>query len=67
MPPVHVDARVRLKEDVPERGLSRGDEGVVVGVWLSPREFSCEVEFRRSNDAPAVRTLLRAEQVEVVG
>jgi hypothetical protein len=65
--PVHVDSVVRLKEDVPAHGLSRGDEGVVQSIWLSPREFSCEVEFHRHSGAPAVRVLLRAEQVEVVG
>lgn len=38
-----------------------------MGVWLSHREFSCEVEFRRSNGVSAVRAMLRSEQVEVVG
>ncbi len=67
MPSVQVDSVVRLTEDVPEHGLSRGDKGVVVSVWLSPRETSCEVEFRRPNGAPPVRALLRAQELEVVG
>ncbi len=66
MPTVHVDAVVRLKEDVPTLGLRAGDKGVVVSVWLSPTGFSCEVEFRKSGGSPPVRTLLRAEQLEVV-
>lgn len=67
MAPVHVNAVVRLKEDVPAHGLSRGDEGVVLSVWLSPRDFSCEVKFRRSGGARAVRVLLQARQLEAVG
>jgi hypothetical protein len=67
VPQIQVDSVVRLKADVPEHELSRGDEGVVMTVWLSPRELSCEVEFRRTDGGPAVRALLRAAQVEVVG
>ena len=66
MPPVHVDAVVRLKEDVPTHELCCGDKGVVVSVWLSSG-FLCEVEFRKSATSPAVRALLRAEQLEIVG
>jgi hypothetical protein len=67
MSSVHLDATVRLTEDVPAHGLSRGDTGVVVSVWLSPRDLSVEVEFRGHDGASAVRALLRADQVEVVG
>lgn len=65
MPSIHIDAPVRLKEGVPTLWLQRGDEGVVVSVWLSPGAFLYEVEFRRPGESPAVRTLLRAEQLEV--
>lgn len=66
MPSAHVDAPVRLKVDVPTHGLRSGDQGVVVSVWLSPCGFSCEVEFPKSGDSPAVRALLRAEELDVV-
>ena len=66
MPPAHIDAVVRLKEDVPTLGLRSGDQGVVVSVWLSPSGFSCEVEFPKSGGSPPVCTLLRSEQLEVV-
>jgi hypothetical protein len=66
MPSAHVDAVVRLKVDVPTLGLQSGDRGVVVSVWLSPLGFSCEVEFPKFGGSRPVRTLLRAEQLEVV-
>ena len=66
MPPAHIDAVIRLKEDLPTLGLRSGDQGVVVSVWLSPRGFSCEVEFPKSGGSAPLRTLLRAEQLEVV-
>jgi hypothetical protein len=65
MPSVHVDAVVRLKEDVPIHGLCCGDKGVVVSAWLSSG-FLCEVEFRKSARSPAVRALLHAEQLDIV-
>jgi hypothetical protein len=66
MPSIHVDAVVRLKEDDPAHQLCCGDEGIVVSVWLSSG-FLCEVEFRKSAGSPAVRALLRAEQLEILG
>ncbi len=66
MSSIHVDAVVRLKEDVPAQGLCRGDRGVVLGVWLSPEGFFCEVDFPKLSRAPAVRALLRTEQLEAV-
>ena len=62
----HVDAVIRLTVDVPTQGLRCGDEGVVVGVWISPGDFQFEVEFHKTADSPAVRARLRAEQLEVV-
>ncbi|MCC6681410.1 MAG: DUF4926 domain-containing protein [Phycisphaeraceae bacterium] len=66
MPPAHIDAVVRLKEDVPTVELQRGDQGIVVSIWLSPGEFLCEVEFSNSGHSRPRRTLLRAGQLEVV-
>ena len=62
----HVDAVVRLTVDVPELGLRCGAEGVVVSVWISPRDFHFEVEFHQPAGGRAVRALLRAEQLQVV-
>jgi hypothetical protein len=66
MPSVRVDAVVCLKEDDPAHSLRRGARGVVVSVWLSSGGFLCEVEFPNSAKSPAVRALLRAQQLEVV-
>ncbi len=66
MPPVRVDAEVRLKEDDCLHALPRGAIGVVVGVWLSPRGMLCEVEFPKPVRPAAVRALLHAQQLEVI-
>jgi hypothetical protein len=66
MPTAHVNAMVRLKEDVPTLSLRCGAVGTVVSVWLGPGEFICEVEFPKSTKSPAVRSLFRVEQLEVV-
>jgi len=66
MPSVHIDARVRLKEEVPAYSLQRGVEGTVVSVWLSYGGFRYEVEFRGRSESQAVRLLLSIEQLEVV-
>lgn len=66
MLPVRIDAVVRLKEDLPTHELQRGDQGVVVSIWLSPGDFLCEVEFLNSGHSHPVRTLLHAGQLEVV-
>ncbi len=66
MPSVHVDAVVRLMEDVPAQGLRGGEQGVVLSVWVSPEGLFCEVDFRKSSGSPAVRALLRPEQLEAV-
>jgi hypothetical protein len=65
MPSLHVNSVVRLKEQVPEHGLSRGEEGVVVSVWLSPEGFLFEVEFARPIGSSVLRTLLPATQLEL--
>ncbi|MCK6480094.1 MAG: hypothetical protein HUU06_09240 [Planctomycetaceae bacterium] len=66
MSPAHINAQVRLKEAVEALGLTPGDRGVVVSVWLTPGGFSCEVEFPGSDRTSPVRAFLRAEQLEVI-
>jgi hypothetical protein len=61
-----VNAVVRLKEDIPGLCLGCGADGIVVKAWVAPAGFFYEVEFTRSVTFPAVRALLRAEQLEVV-
>lgn len=66
MPSAHVDALVRLKEDVRSLRLWRGDRGVVLSIWLSSGESLYEVEFEQLGASPPLRTLLRNGQLEVV-
>jgi hypothetical protein len=66
MSPVHVDAVVRLLEDVPASSLRRGAEGVVTGVCLSDVGLLCEVEFPGAVASPPVRALLRAVQLQAI-
>ncbi|MBN1126356.1 MAG: DUF4926 domain-containing protein [Sedimentisphaerales bacterium] len=66
MPFTHINAVVRLKVDVPQYRLCRGDEGVIVSVWLLPGDFRFQVEFHRSNGSPTVCAQLCAEQLEVI-
>ena len=67
MPTLRMDQLVRLKEDDLSHSLKRGAEGVIVSMWLSAGGLLCEVEFSKSSpSSPAVRALLRAQQLEVV-
>lgn len=66
MPPAHVDAVVRVKEDIRALQLKRGDQGVVLSIWLSPGDFLYEVEFPRPGASRSLRTLLPNGQLEVV-
>ena len=60
----HVDDFVRLRTDIPELLLSRGEIGIVRSIWFAP-SMAYEVEFRLKNDPTETRALLMAEQVEV--
>jgi hypothetical protein len=60
----HVDDFVRLKTDIPELSLSRGEVGIVRSIWFAP-SMAYEVEFRLKNDPNETRALLMAEQVQV--
>lgn len=66
MTSAHVNSVVRLKEHLPAHRLRCGDVGVVVSAWLSTGDLLFEVEFHNSARSPAVRALLRAEQLEVI-
>ena len=55
---------VRLKHDVPELELHRGEQGIIRSTWCAPA-MVYEVEFERSDLAPNRRALLQAEQIVV--
>lgn len=67
MPFTHINAIVRLKVDVPEFQLRRGDEGVIVSVWLLPGDFRFQVEFYKPSGSGEVCAKLCANQLEVIG
>jgi hypothetical protein len=64
MEALSVDAVIRLRQDVPELALTRGDRGVVRSTWFSPLT-RYEVEFECPNQSSNTRALLRAEQMEL--
>lgn len=53
---------VRLKHDMPELELHRGETGIVRSTWCAPARVY-EVEFERSDLTPSRRALLQAEQI----
>jgi hypothetical protein len=59
-----VDDRVRLKRDIPELGLHRGEAGVVCSEWFAPTT-AYEVEFHQFGQP--LRALLMSEQVQREG
>ncbi len=59
-----IDDWVRLKTDIPELCLHRGEVGVVRSTWFSPMT-AYEVEFKEVGLGNATRALLMEEQVEV--
>ena len=60
----HVDDFVRLRQDIPELLLNRGQIGVVRSTWFAPT-VAYEVEFHPIGLDHQTRALLLAEQVEV--
>lgn len=60
----HVDDFIRLTQDIPELGLSRGEVGVVRSTWFAPTT-AYEVEFHQIGHDYQTRALLLAEQVQV--
>jgi len=61
-----VDDVVRLRQDIPELALARGDRGVIRSTWFAP--FTrYEVEFDCPSQCSNTRALLRPEQMEFEG
>jgi hypothetical protein len=60
----HIDDFVRLRQDIPELALARGELGVVRSTWFAPT-VAYEVEFHPIGLDHQTRALLLAEQVEV--
>ncbi len=59
-----VDDFVRLRQDVPQWALSRGEVGVVRSTWFSPNK-AYEVEFHVIGAEQRTRVLLPEDQLEV--
>jgi hypothetical protein len=64
MRPPHIDDYVRLRQDIPELSLMRGEIGVVRSTWFAPMT-AYEVEFQPAGQGCQTRCLLQPEQVEV--
>jgi Domain of unknown function (DUF4926) len=64
MRPPHVDDFVRLRTDIPELSLNRGEIGVVRSTWFAP-SVAYEVEFHQIGSDYQTRALLLADQLEV--
>jgi hypothetical protein len=60
----HVDDFVRLRSDIPELALSRGEIGVVRSTWFAP-SVAYEVEFHQIGHDYETRALILADQLEV--
>ena len=63
MTEIRVDELVRLKKDIPELGLHRGDTGVVCSTWFDPGT-AFEVEFQSRAPGSSVRALLMRNQIQ---
>jgi hypothetical protein len=66
MTKINPDELVRLKRDLPEIGLHRGDLGVVCSRWFDPNT-AFEVEFQPHSSSFPVRALLMPDQIEKSG
>ena len=60
----HVDDFVRLRQDIPELSLNRGEVGVVRSTWFAPT-VAYEVEFHQVGHDYQTRALLLGDQLEV--
>jgi hypothetical protein len=66
MEAILIDDVVRLRQDIPELALTRGERGVIRSTWFAP--FTrYEVEFECPNQCSNTRALLRADQMEIEG
>ena len=61
---LHIDDYVRLRQDLPNLYLSRGEVGVVRSTWFAPH-IAYEVEFHPVGLSHETRALLLEEQVEL--
>lgn len=64
MSQLNVDDYVRLKQDIPDLFLCRGEIGIVRSKWFAPR-VAYEVEFHPIGLSHETRALLMEEQVEL--
>ena len=60
----NIDDYVRLRKDIPELSLHRGEVGVIRSTWFAP-SMAYEVEFHPAGLNHQTRALLLAEQIEV--
>jgi hypothetical protein len=60
---LNIDDIVRLRKDIPELMLTRGETGVVRSTWFAPT-VAYEVEFCKEGVDYPPRALLMPEQVE---
>ncbi len=58
-----ISEQVRLRQDIPELGLQRGQVGTLCSTWFAPAT-AFEVEFEPAGLGHAVRALLLAGQFE---
>jgi hypothetical protein len=61
---LHVDDFVRLRHDLPNLSLHRGEIGVVRSTWFAP-QVAYEVEFHPIGLSHETRALLVEEQLEL--
>jgi hypothetical protein len=57
-----VNECVKLKQDIPELGLHRGEVGFVRSVWLKPSD-AYEVEFQRKSQGFRTLAVLMHSQI----
>jgi len=63
MTTIQREVRVRLNREIPELLLNRGDVGIIKSKWCSN---AYEVEFHKSGQPLAVRSLVFAEHIEIL-
>jgi len=60
---VQIDERIRLRHDIPQQNLHRGEIGTVRSMWCAP-QIVYEVEFDQVGLDDHTRALLLEDQVE---
>ena len=64
MTQLNIDAHVRLTQDLPERGLHRGQLGVVCSTRFAPM-VCYEVEFECDDSLDATRAVVMPSQLSL--